>query len=106
LARPPTRESNVVYEPNEDAILVIPTEKDHPPLFIVADGMGGHTGGVQASRLVVKAVASQYRQAGKIEELPALLQLCLQNAFKVLGKYDAGREELASLSRMPPGDFP
>ena len=84
-------------QPNQDAILVIPPEKDHPTLFIVADGMGGHAAGDQASRLVVEAVASRYRQPGKIEDMPALLHQCLRNAFDALEKYAAGREELSSM---------
>ena len=84
-------------EPNQDAILVIPSENGHPPLFIVADGMGGYIGGAEASRLVVDAVAARYRQADNIDDLSALLQECLQNAFNTLVKHVASHPDLASM---------
>ena len=84
-------------EPNQDAILVIPAESGHPPLFIVADGMGGHIGGAEASQLVVEALASRYRQADKIEDLSAMLQECLQNAFNTLVKHAASHPGLSSM---------
>lgn len=84
-------------EPNQDAVLVIPPENGHPALFMVADGMGGYAEGEAASRLVVKAVTQQYRQAGKIEDLPSLICECLQNAVKILEKHVTGHPELSSM---------
>lgn len=84
-------------EPNQDTMLVIPEEQGHPPLVMVADGMGGHAGGAEASQLVVAAVASHYRQAGRIDDLPGLLQECLQFALNTLVDHVAGHPEFASM---------
>jgi protein phosphatase len=46
---------------------------------------------------VVEAVASHYRQAEKTEDLPALLQECLQNAFNTLVSYVASHPDFASM---------
>ncbi|MEV7972217.1 protein phosphatase 2C domain-containing protein [Cellulomonas sp. NPDC089187] len=56
---------------NEDSLLA------HPPVFLVADGMGGHEAGDVASRLAVEEFA---QTAGLTTVEPADLQGCFQRA--------------------------
>lgn len=56
---------------NEDSLLA------HPPVFLVADGMGGHEAGDVASRLAVEEFA---QTAGLTSVEPADLQSCFQRA--------------------------
>jgi len=84
-------------EANQDAILIDPAEGSRPPLFIVADGMGGHAGGALASKLVAEAIADHYCQAGDYRDLPALLGRCLLHAHQVLAEYAARQPEYASM---------
>ncbi|GIG26964.1 PP2C family protein-serine/threonine phosphatase [Cellulomonas denverensis] len=56
---------------NEDSLLA------HPPVFLVADGMGGHEAGDVASRLAVEEFA---QTAGLTSVEPADLQRCFQRA--------------------------
>lgn len=60
---------------NEDALLA------YPPVFLVADGMGGHEAGDVASRLVVEEFG---RLAGRAGVTPDDVHACIQGAARRL----------------------
>lgn len=62
---------------NEDSVLC---EPDHG-LFVVADGIGGHAHGAQASRIAVETIAVEVRAALRSVSGPEEREEVLKNAF-------------------------
>jgi len=54
-----------VRERNEDSVLIIKNDYDEY-LLVVADGMGGHTGGEIASNIVVNKIGKRFEEIGRI----------------------------------------
>ena len=54
-----------VRERNEDSVLIIKNDFDEY-LLVVADGMGGHTGGEIASNIVVNKIGKRFEEMGRI----------------------------------------
>jgi PPM family protein phosphatase len=78
-----------VREVNEDAFLA------EPPVFVVADGMGGHEGGDVASAIVAEefgALAGQeYDARGGAEQVATTLRACQQRIAEYGAQQGPGR---------------
>lgn len=74
-------------EPNQDAIEVILPEAtgvSHPPLLLVADGLGKHFGGSIASQLVIQTFKQEFLQARHPAEYLRLMADCAQAAHRAV----------------------
>lgn len=73
-------------EPNQDYIRVISSDPDtgHPPLLIMADGMGGYTGGALASQIVVDTIEKHYRGIWGDSDIPTILTESIHRAHEAI----------------------
>lgn len=85
-------------EPNQDSVeVVLPgtNERWHPPLLLVADGMGRYFGGALASQTVARIFKQEFKQAEHPTDYPALLERCTQAAHQEIRAQGAKDEKFA-----------
>jgi len=84
---------------NQDALLVVqPGLLNHkPPLLVVADGMGGYSGGALASRIVIHAMQSVYQKAARGEQYLGVLSRAVLAAHHEIKQKAAQDPSLAQM---------
>jgi len=87
-------------EPNQDSLeVVLPGAGGnwHPPLLIVADGLGKHFGGSIASQLVVEVFKQEFKQARHPANYIPLMERCAQQAHLAIRTKGAKEPKLANM---------
>jgi len=86
-------------KPNQDKVEVFfpnpPAAK--PPLFLVADGMGGHRGGEQASSIITNSLLTFYQHTDLQDGFEVLLREGIQYAHQQLVQASLQDSELSNM---------
>jgi serine/threonine protein phosphatase PrpC len=85
--------------PNQDSIGVfLPSFiHRHPPLLVVADGMGGYEGGAIASKLVIEAMRTEFMRAKPQEDYCGILRTGIFAAHNAVQNRSQNDPELAKM---------
>jgi PPM family protein phosphatase len=87
-------------EPNQDTVEVVlpgPGQPGHPPLLLVADGLGRHFGGALASQVVVRTFKHEFQRAQHPAKYSSLLDACAQAAHREIRAQGQSDPKLASM---------
>lgn len=88
-------------EPNQDAVDVILSDysldNPHPPLLVVADGLGGHQGGSTASQLVIQVFKQHFQETKHPTNYPQLLMACAHKAHSAIRTYGGENPKLSNM---------
>ncbi len=85
-------------ELNQDAVdVVLPNMAGpwHPPLLLVADGLGKYSGGALASQLVIQTFKQEFKQAQHPADYLSLMGLCARAAHQAIRLRSEKNSELA-----------
>ena len=80
-----------VRSENQDSILV------EPPLYLVADGMGGQRGGADASRLVVEVIKSRAKEIAAADDGAAALVEAVREAHRRIQSEGSANPDLQGM---------
>jgi len=87
-------------EPNQDALeVVLSGSRDnwHPPLLIVADGLGKHLGGALASKLVIQAFKQEFVNTRHPTDYLALMERSVRMAHMAVREQGAKDPRLSNM---------
>lgn len=87
-------------EPNQDAVeVVLPGARGnwHPPLLMVADGLGKHVGGSIASKLVIQVFKQEFVNTSHPADYLPLMERCAQKAHQAVRTQGAKDPRLANM---------
>lgn len=69
--------------PNQDSLTVlIGNKKKDLPVLIIADGMGGYTGGAKASEMIIQAFKASYQVYYSVKDFRRFCELALSDAHE------------------------
>ena len=86
-------------KPNQDKLMVLTCRDKRKllPLLVLADGMGGYTGGAAASQAVTHAFRTLYGKTKKTDDFQGFSSQAIEMALEEMKKYAAKDDQYANM---------